>query len=155
MVVMFIYSTHSDWNVGHTQQESKRCLSPWWGSNPACIPKFWGHTGRAPCGLHVKECHSQRTTRQSTARWSARSGWTGGKRTGRCRWVLGREGIRGVSSRFGAATYCRQVHYIYKPPFGCGITNAKHAVCVITGKSWVWLEFALLWIMYLLCISSL
>lgn len=74
--------------VSHAEDLSEGCLSPWWGSNLACVPRPWGHTSRAPCGLHEREYHSRRTTKWRTARWSARSEWTAGKRTKRCRWVL-------------------------------------------------------------------
>lgn len=117
------------------------CLSPWRGSNPACIPKVWGHTLRAPCGLPETECHSQRTTRQRTAHWSARSEWTAGKRTGRCRWVLRRERTYLVRSSFRAASkqYC------------CSALHIKPSITYITigmvhGTSCVLLEWAILWI---------
>lgn len=87
----------ADRNVGNVH---KNCLSPWWGSNLACIPKLWGHIGKAPCGPQELVCHSHRTTRWRTTRWPARSEWTAGRRTGRYRWVLRREGICGVSSSF-------------------------------------------------------
>lgn len=67
------------------------CLSPWWGSSPACISKLLSCTAMTPCGLPVRGCRSRRTTRRRTAHWSARSGWTAGKRTEQCRWVLRRE----------------------------------------------------------------
>lgn len=67
------------------------CVSPWWGSNPACIPKLWGHTGRAPCGLHVQVCQSQWTTRLHIENWPASSEWRAGIWRGGCRWVLKRE----------------------------------------------------------------
>lgn len=66
-------------------------ISPWWGSSRACSPKVYCHTGKAPCVLHVRERHSHRTTRRRTARWSTSTGWTAGRWTGRCRWVLRRE----------------------------------------------------------------
>lgn len=77
-------------------------FSPWLGSNRACIPTVWGRTRRASCGLRVMECRSRRTTRRRTARWSARNGWRGRRRTGRCRLVLRRERVSGVSSEHTA-----------------------------------------------------